>query len=54
MVASPEEKKESIWSNPWLWVGLTVVVAGAATGAGIVLGQETDIYPGDSGVTLNP
>jgi tetratricopeptide (TPR) repeat protein len=54
MVAAPQREKETIWSNPWLWVGLTVVVAGAATGAGIVLAPEPDIYGGSSGTTLKP
>jgi len=47
-------KEDSIWSSPWLWLGIGVVVAGAGTTAGFLLNQPEDIYQGTTGVTLTP
>ena len=52
-----ESKKETtspIWSNPWLWVGIGVVVAGSAVGLGFALTPQDDIYPGSSDRIITP
>jgi len=50
-VSKPEP---SLWSAPWLWVTVGVVVVGGAVGAGFALAPQEDPYLGNTGIALQP
>jgi tetratricopeptide (TPR) repeat protein len=51
---APKAEEGSAWESPWLWLGLGVLVAGAATGAGFALAPEAELHDGTTHTLLRP
>jgi hypothetical protein len=52
----PKEGRSRWYKNPWLWVGVGVVVGGAAAGAAVALARDTKgptPYGGDSNTVIS-
>lgn len=46
-------EEPSVWSSPWLWVGVGVAVVGAGTVAAIMLSNDGNGYGGTTGIRIS-
>ena len=52
-IVVPPPRKPTVWDNPWLWVGVGAVVAGAGIGTWY-LSDSLDTYSGTTGTVFVP
>jgi tetratricopeptide (TPR) repeat protein len=53
-IVAPPPKKPTLWDNPWVWVGVGVVVAGASIGTTYALVGSQEIYSGTTDTVFEP